>query len=185
MTDQTTGVDAAVPPLEARVEAAPPAPAPVTSSDAVAPPTSSRRLHLLAGLRWLVARTVAIVFFMGGVALGYNAFLADQPAPPPIVDPATRGTETPAAVREFMAALSSNDAAALRSATPPDPYQLLIAEMDRWSFVTMTEVEALSTLVDGPRSATELVMTGTTTTGVPVTVNIVVHVDGGQIVSFR
>jgi hypothetical protein len=167
MTDPTTGVDAVAPPA------------------APAARTSSRRLHVVAGLRWLVARTIAIVFFMGGVALGYNAYLANQPTAPNIVDPATQGTDTPAVVRELMAALRSNDAAALRSATPPDPYQLLIAEMERWSFVTMTRVEALSTFLDGSRSATELVLTGSTTTGVPVSVNLVVHVDAGQIVSFR
>jgi hypothetical protein len=140
---------------------------------------------VLAGLRWLVARTVAIVLFVGGVALGYSAFVANQPPPIVAIDPAVNGTEAPAVVKEFIVALSSNDAAALRSAVPPDPYQLLIAEMSRWDFQSIQAVETLSTYVDGPRTATELIMSGLATNGTPVSVNLVVHVDGGKIASFR
>jgi hypothetical protein len=62
---------------------------------------------------------------------------------------------------------------------------VLIVEMERWEFRSMTGVETLSTFVDGPRTATELVMTGLSTTGQPVSINLIVHVDGGQIASFR
>lgn len=155
------------------------------SAPAAANPHTSRRLHVLAGLRWLVARAFAIVLFVGGVAIGYGAYVANQPPPIVALDPAVDGTVAPAVVTEFVAALASNDAAALRSAVPQDPYQLLIAEMSRWDFQSIQSVETLSTYVDGPRTATELVMTGLSTEGIPVSVNLVVHVDAGQIASFR
>jgi hypothetical protein len=153
--------------------------------DVVVTAHRSHRLRFLAGLRWLIARTVAIVLFVAGVALGYGAFVANQPPPTIAVDPATNGVVAPAVVREFVEALISNDPSALRSAVPTVPYQQLIAEMGRWDFQTMTDVETLSTYVDGPRSATELVMSGTSTAGVPLSVNLVVQVDDGQIASFR
>lgn len=160
-----------------------------TLADGAVTPTSSpmkrRRLRLIAGIYWLIARLFAIALFAAGVALGYNAFLANQPPPPAVVSPAVEGSVAPAVVTEFIAALGSNNADALRSAVPPEPYQLLIAEMDRWGFVSITDIQTLSTFADGSRSATALVMTGPTTNGVPVSVNLVVHVDGGQIVSFR
>lgn len=158
------------------------------TSDAPAVPTASTRsrgLKLLGGLRWLVARSIAILVFIAGVALGYQAFLSTQPAPPPIGDPATAGVATPAAVNEFIDALQTNDSAALRAAVPGDPYQLLITEMARWDLKSVTGVKTLSTYDDGPRSATELVITGVSTTGAPVSINLVVHLDGGKIVSFR
>lgn len=174
--------------LAPTVDAATAAPADPTPPPVATPaprPARTRALHLLAGIRWLVARAVAVALFVVGVALGYDAYLSSQPPPAVVVDPATEGVETPVAVTEFIEALISNDPDALRSVVPPDPYQLLIAEMDRWGFVSMMSVETLSTYVDGDASATEIVMTGSTTQGVPVTVNLVVHVDGGQIVSFR
>lgn len=161
-------------------------PARAAEPAATAPsPHRSRRLHLLAGLHWLALRTLAVVVFVAGVALGYNAFLANQPEPTVAVDPATDGVSAPAVVQEFITALSSNDTAALRAAVPSEPYQLLIAEMARWDFQTMSKVETLSTYVDGPRTATELVMSGTSTAGTPISVNLIVHVDDGQIASFR
>jgi hypothetical protein len=172
-------------------EAAPAAVDPGAAADATATTDlpimahHSRRLHLVAGLRWLLARALAILVFVLGVTLGYGAFLATQAPPLALVDPATGGNATPAVVEEFITALASNDAAALRSAVPTAPYQLLIAEMDRWEYRSISSVERLSTYADGPRTATELVLHGTTTAGNPVTVNLVVHVDAGTIVSFR
>ncbi len=176
------------PPLDTPIADPAPTAGPVadpTATPATTSPYKSRRLHLLAGIRWLVARAFAIALFLGGVAIGYGAYVAVQPPPIVALDPAVDGTVAPAVVTEFSAALASNDAAALRSAVPADPYQLLIAEMSRWDFQSVQSVETLSTYVDGPRTATELVMTGLSTEGLPVSVNLVVHVDAGQIASFR
>ena len=163
------------PPIDAPIAdpAAPPTttPAPATTP-ATTSPYKSRRLHLLAGIRWLAARAFAIALFVGGVAIGYSLYVAVQPPPIVALDPAVDGAVAPAVVQEFIAALASNDAAALRSAVPADPYQLLIAEMSRWDFQTVQSVETLSTYVDGPRTATELVMTGLSTEGIPVSVNL-------------
>lgn len=145
----------------------------------------SRRLRAVAGTRRLVAWAFAIALFGGGVALGYRIFVVSQPPPIVAVAQATDGVDAPLVVKEFIVALASNDAAALRSAVSQDPYQLLIAEMARWNFQTLTRVQTLSTYADGPRAATELVMSGISTAGVPVTVNLVVHVASGRIVSFR
>jgi hypothetical protein len=190
--DPATAItEALTPPLDASaIDPAPPATDPAASPAADNPaaatsPFKSRRLHLLAGIRWLVARTFAIALFLGGVALGYGVFVANQPPPIVALDPAVDGSVAPAVVTEFIAALGTNDAAALRSAVPPEAYQLLIAEMGRWDFQSIQSVETLSTVADGPRTATELVMTGLSTDGIPVSVNLVVHVDGGQIASFR
>jgi hypothetical protein len=167
----------------------PTAPAAPTAPTAPAAPTTpaapTRRLHLLAGLRWVIARSLAILVFVAGLALGYNAFLANQPAPIAAMDPATDGSQVPPIVQEFVAALAQGDEAAMRSAVPADPYQLLIAEMSRWELRSMHEVEVLATAVDGPRTATELVISGIDTSGNPVSINLVVHTDDGQISSFR
>ena len=50
----------------------------------------------------------------------------------------------------------------------------------------VTSVETLATMQDGPRSATEIIITGrTASTGVPLVFNLVVHVTDNQIVNFR
>jgi hypothetical protein len=57
--------------------------------------------------------------------------------------------------------------------------------MKRWDFPQMTGIQTLSTYADGPRTATELVMSGVSSAGTPVNVNIVVQTSGGKIESFR
>jgi hypothetical protein len=186
----TTGEPNAEPVAEAVAEPlVPEAPTTPATPGAAAPAHAlarpSRRLKALAVLRWLVARSIAIVLFVTGVALGYSAYLATQAPPTPIVDAATAGVAAPAVVKEFIDALGSNDPGALRSAVPDAPYQLLTTEMSRWDFQRVTGVETLSTFVDGPRSATELILSGVSTSGSPIRVNLIVQVEDGQIESFR
>ena len=152
---------------------------------AEAVPTAGRRTRILGRLGWAAARIVAIALFVVGAALGYNAFVANQPESVSFVDPATDGIEAPAVVREFITALTSNDEAALRSAVPAGPYSQLVTEMQRWQFQEVTGVETLSTFADGPRVATEIVMSGRTPDGTPTSINLVVHVADGQIAMFR
>lgn len=174
------------PPVEATADAAAAAAADVASP---ADPAVSRRhrarVKVAGFLHWFVLRLLAVLLFVGGVALGYNAFLNSQPAPISAVDPAVADTSPPPVVQEFIAALQSNDEAGLRSAVPPDPYQLLIAETKRWQFQTINDVKVLSTAVDGPRTATELILTGVSTAGNRVIINLVVHTTDGRISSFR
>jgi hypothetical protein len=150
-----------------------------------AEPVVRRRTKVFATLRWAVARLVAIALFVAGAALGYNAFLANQPEAVTVIDPATDGVQAPAVVREFITALTSNDEAALRSAVPAGPYSQLVTEMQRWQFQEVTGVETLSTFADGPRVATEIVMSGRTPDGTPTSINLIVHVSDGQIAMFR
>jgi hypothetical protein len=68
---------------------------------------------------------------------------------------------------------------------PTEPYKLFTNEMQRWDFATVTSVKTLSTVVDGSRSSTAIVLIGTTSSGNPVSINLIVHADAGKIVSFR
>ena len=103
--------------------------------------------------------------------------------PTRIVDPATDGVEPPAIVREFIGALGSGDNDAVRSALAPEPHARLIGEFKRFDIQRITGVETLSTHVDGARSATNIVMQGTTTGGVPISINLVILADGNTIKS--
>ena len=46
-------------------------------------------------------------------------------------------------------------------------------------------MDTLGTLIDGDRSATEIIIHGTAGGGQEVTINLVVHAQNGEIVSFR
>lgn len=158
------------------------------ATDPAAPAVSRRhqvRVKLAGFLHWFVLRILAVALFVGGVALGYNAYLNSQPAPVAAIDPAVADVPAPPVVQELVGALRANDEAGLRSVVPAEPYQLLIAEMDRWEFQDLTDVKVLSTALDGPRTATELILSGTSTAGNPVAINLVVHTSDGRISSFR
>jgi hypothetical protein len=49
----------------------------------------------------------------------------------------------------------------------------------------VTSVQTLATMQDGPRSVTEIIITGRTAGGDPLVFNLVVHVTDNQIVNFR
>ena len=177
----TAAPEAPAPPL------VPPAPAvpagPAVPAEAAAP--SRRRLVLLAGIGRLARLIVMVALLVAGVALGSASFQRSQPPAPVAGDPVTAGVAPPPIVQEFVTALASNDPDAIRSAVPTDPYKLLAAELQRWDFATVTSVETLSTLDDGPRSSTAIVLIGHTSGGNPVSINLIVHADAGKIVSFR
>ncbi len=88
-------------------------------------------------------------------------------------------------VREFVTALASNDADALRSSMAAEPYRLLTGEMQNWGVQGVTSVETLATMVDGPRSATEIVVDAKGSDGQLVVFNLIVHVADNSIVTFR
>ncbi len=174
----------------ATTEAEVPAPVPVEPVAVDAAPTISparrRSLVVLAGLTRLVRFALVVAFFVGGIALGYRAFAASQPLPPSAsADPATAGGEPPPVVREFIAAVGSNDADGIRSAVPADPYKSFTSEMSRWEFQEVTSVETLATFVDGPRSATAFMMIGRDNAGNPIAINLVVETQAGAIVGFK
>ena len=169
------------PPVVPAVPAVPAAPA--TPVEAVSP--ARRRLVTLAGIGRLVRFVLMAALLVGGIALGYASFERSRPPAPVAGDPVTAGVAAPPIVQEFVTALASNDADSVRSAVPTDPYKLLASELQRWDFATVTSVETLSTLVDGSRSSTAIVLIGRTSGGNPVSINLIVHADAGKIVSFR
>jgi len=168
--------------------AAPPATAPSVAADA--PPaisTARRRLLVLrAGLGRVLRFALVLAIFIGGVAFGYRAFLASQPAPSaPFSDAATAGNQASPVVREFIAAVATNDADAVRSAVPAGPYKLFTYEMERWEFQEVTSVDTLATYEDGTRTSTAFVMVGRDPSNNPIAINLIVETQDGNIVGFK
>ena len=178
--------------IEAGAIAAAPAAAPATAptADAGAPPTIStarRRLLILrAGVARVLRFALVLAIFVGGLAFGYRAFLASQPPPSaPFGNEATAGNQASPVVREFIAAVATNDADAVRSAVPAGPYKLFTYEMERWEFQEVTSVETLATYEDGTRTSTAFVMVGRDGSNNPIAINLVVETQDGNIVGFK
>lgn len=151
-----------------------------------APARPTVRRRLLGVFAMVLRGALVLALFVGGYALGQAAFRNQQPdAPAAVVDPSTVGVEPPAVVREFIGALGSGNADALRSSLQAEPHARLTSEFRRFDIQSISGVQTLSTQVDGPRSATEIVMQGTTTSGVPISLNLVVLADGNTIEGFR
>lgn len=167
--------------------AAAPAPTagPATVAPAVSAPARLRSARAVAGLRRLINFAIMVALLVGGVAIGYRSFQAAQPPAPLVGDPVTADVPPPPVVAEFVTALASNDADAIRSAVPTDPYKELTSELQRWGIATVTSIQTLSTFNDGPRSSTAIVLIGTSTQGNSVNINLNIQADAGKIVSFR
>ena len=149
-------------------------------------PARRRRLAVLAGLTRLLRFALMLALLAVGVAIGYQSFLTSQPAPTgPVADPATAGNLPAPVVREFIAAVGRNDADAIRSAVPADPYKALTAEMARWEIQQVTKVETLATYEDGQRTTTAFVMIGRDSSRNPVAINLIVETEAGNIVGFK
>lgn len=148
-------------------------------------PARTRRRRLRGWLSKLATSMFALALFAGGMALGVMTYQRTQPPPQVVGDPSTGGVPTPPVVKELAAALASNDADSLRSAVPADPYRLLTGELQSWQIQGVTSVETLATMQDGPRSATEIIITGKAPNGDARVFNLVVHVNDNQIVDFR
>lgn len=150
-----------------------------------AKPVHTRRRRIRGWMFRLVTSLFALALFVGGVAIGATAYQRIQPPPPVVGDPSTSSVQTPPVVKELADALASNDADSLRSAVSGDPYRLLTGELQSWQMQGVTSVETLATMQDGPRSATEIIITGRSMSGDPRVFNLVVHVNDNQIVDFR
>ena len=82
-------------------------------------------------------------------------------------------------------ALSINDADAIRSSLDRDPHLDLTREMTKYGIQRVDQVEVLGTTIDGPRSATEILMHYERDDGISFAINLVILVDGGKIEGFR
>jgi hypothetical protein len=177
------------------VTTATPATTPAAPTDAASPadatagvsPARRRGLAVLAGLTRLLRFAFVVAIFVGGLALGYQAFLLSEPQPTGVSagGAVTATGEAPPVVRELIAAIGSNDADRIRSAVPADPYKSFTSEMARWEFQEVTSVETLATYVDGPRTATAFMMIGRDNAGNPIAINLVVETESGAIVGFK
>lgn len=182
-TAASVALVAAVASAKAQAAADVAVPEPVVD-DAPARPSRVRSLRGLGAM--LIRGVVVLALFVGGVALGQAAFRSTTSAAPQvIVDPSTVDAQPPAVVREFIDALASGNADAVRSSIGEEPHARLIREFQQFDIQSITKVETLSTHVDGTRTATEIVMMGTTSGGVPISLNLVVLSDGTAIEGFR
>lgn len=175
---------------------APSAPMPPTESSTSIEGGRRRQLVAIAGLARLARFIVMVAIFAGGVGLGYARFqIAQVAAPTAVGNPVTEGMETPAAVLAMVQSLRVNDLDAVRSSVAAivdaegnvvtDPYRWLAGELQSMRLLEVGTVETLSTFVDGPRTATGIIISGRTPQGVPVAWHLIVQTTNGQIVSFR
>jgi hypothetical protein len=186
-TETETGADAQAVATGATAQATAPAAlaAPIDAAPAIGR-ARRRGLAIVAALTRILRFALAFAILGVGIAFGYQSFLSSQPLPTgPVSDPVTAGNQPAPVVREFIAAVASNDADLIRSAVPADPYKSFTSEMARWEFQEVTSVETLATHEDGPRTATAFVMIGRDNAGNPVAINLVVQTEGGNIVAFR
>ena len=112
-------------------------------------------------------------------------FLRTQAPPTAVGAPGTELGNPPAAAQEFISALAINDADAVRSSLDRDPHLDLTRELTKYGIQRVDRVEVLGTTVDGPRSATEILMHYERDDGISFAINLVILVDGGKIEGFR
>lgn len=158
---------------------------PVVHAPSVAAPTASRRRRLALGALRAARPLMSVGLLVIGIALGATLYGMVQPKEPSIVADSPGTVPPPAAVQEFIAALAANNSDAVRAAVQPDPYRLLAGELSARSYQAITSVDTLGTVMDGDRSATEIIIHGSGSGGQNVVVNLVVHATKGVIVNFR
>jgi hypothetical protein len=167
-------------------------PAPVEGG--VAPPTTAEEPVATHGRRGAVARgglrfiqfAIGVGLFVFGIWIGMQVFQSTQKSTDPVGATAvSNGVPTPPVVQEFAHALQAGGPDAVRSSVSTDVFALLASELQRWDYATIKKVDVLSTAVDGPRSATGLILTGTTTDGRTMWINLIVQTENGQISTLR
>jgi hypothetical protein len=157
-----------------------------TAADqATAPDMRSRRLAAIAAGRRVAAFLIAVALFLAGLRLGYVLHEMNRPAASVASQEGPGSVQPPPIAREFITALASNDADALRSSLDAQQHQDLTGEMTRFGIHRIAHVEILGTEMDGSRSATEILMKAEDSDGLPFAINLVILVDSGKIEGFR
>jgi len=168
---------------------APATPAPVDGQVATptdAPLAGSRRGAVARGGLRFIQFAFGVGLFVFGIWIGMQVFQSTQKSTDPVGATAvSNGVPTPPVVEEFAHALQTGGPDAVRSSVSPDVFKLLAYELQRWDYATIKKVDVLSTAVDGPRTATGLILTGTTTDGRTMWINLIVHTENGQISTLR
>jgi hypothetical protein len=169
----------------------PPAPATPAAGEVATPveapvATGTRRGAVARGGLRFIQFAFGVGLFVFGIWIGMQVFQsAQKPTDAVGATAVSNGVPTPPVVQEFAHALQTGGPDAVRSSVSPDVFSLLAYEVQRWNYATITKVDVLSTAVDGPRTATGLILTGTTTDGRTMWINLIVHTDNGQISTLR
>jgi hypothetical protein len=167
----------------AAVIAAPAAEAASPTAAPAAPGRTMKRLNVAAHRTMRFALGVALLAL--GFAVGWDVYIINRPAPAVIGDPTVVGQPAPAIVEEFANAVASGDSDAIRSALPQEMFARYTSEMQRFGIASISDVETLGTYTDGPRTATALMLFGTTIDRNPFAINLVVVTQNGLIVRLR
>lgn len=144
-----------------------------------------RRARAAQVMRQLLIVGLGLGLLVGGVAIGLTAFQSTRAAPVTGDAVGFPVEQVPSVAREFIEALTANDADAVRSSLEKEPHLDLTREMDKFGITRIDKVEVLGTQVDGARSATEILMQYQSEEDIPFAINLVILVDGGKIEGFR
>ncbi|HET8784110.1 MAG TPA: hypothetical protein VFM38_00630 [Candidatus Limnocylindrales bacterium] len=156
------------------------------AEDAKAERRAARRRAVGGAVKTLLSLAIGVVLLVGGIALGNYIFNATRPAPMGLTgDPGTNLQNPSPAAQEFIAALAVNDADSIRSSLDREPHIDLTNEMTKYGIQHVDSVDVLGTSVDGPRSATEILMHYQREDGIPFAINLVILVNDGKIEGFR
>ncbi len=160
--------------------------APTVAPDAKAAAQAGQaRLRLLAVTRRLGGFAFTLALLVVGAWAGSEAFRNSQPVAAPPANPAVAGVPAPAVVQEFAAAIESNDTDRVRTSMAKEIFDTYASELQKYSLSTVDSVEIVGTLLDGPRTATMLVLTARRTDTSPFALFLVVQTQDGQIVRLR
>jgi hypothetical protein len=157
------------------------------AADAPAVPGPRRRERVGTFLKRLVVVVLAVALLVGGIMLGSAIFQRTRAAGD-VIPPGQVGTtaEQPALVtQEFIGALRANDFDSMRSSMQPEAAIHFADEIERRGVMKIDKVEVLGTHVAGQRSATEILMQYQSDQEIPLSINLVILVDGGKIEGFR
>ena len=176
-------IDAASDPAAAEAKAAEDA---KTAADAKAERRMARRRAVGSAVKAVLTVVFGVALFVGGIALGNYVFAATRSTPTALTsDPGVTSQAAPPAAQEFISALSVNDADSIRSSLDQQPHIDLTNEMTKYGIQHVDSVDVLGTTVDGPRSATEILMHYQREDGIPFAINLVILVNDGKIEGFR
>jgi hypothetical protein len=160
-------------------------PAVETPAESATPDMKSRRLAAIAAGRRVAAFLIAVALFLVGLRLGYVLHEMNRPVASVSSQEGPGSVQPPPIAQEFITALATNDADALRSSLDAQQHLDLTGEMTRFGIHRVAQVEVLGTDIDDKRSATEILMKAENADGMPFAINLVILVDSGKIEGFR
>jgi hypothetical protein len=157
------------------------------AAPAAATAAATRRSGAVAmvTVRRLLRAAFAVALFGLGVVAGQRAYTLSQPPAPVVGDPGIADVPPTAIVAELANAIAAEDNDAIRAAMTQEIFDGYTSELQQYGIAGVERVESLGTFVDGPRSATMLVLHARTVDGNPFTLYLVVQTQDGVIVRLR